>query len=141
MGTESYRLGAFLAVFGLLALWEAAAPRRRSRFNRSERWPHNLLLLGIDVAVLRILAPGASLAVAIAAEANGWGLLRELPQWMAVIAAVLVLDLVVYFQHVTFHAVPALWRLHRVHHSDLDVDLTTGSRFHPIALDIHPLAK
>jgi sterol desaturase/sphingolipid hydroxylase (fatty acid hydroxylase superfamily) len=130
------RLAAFLGIFALMALWEIAAPRRRRQFARRERWPHNLGLLVLDVAVVRLLAPGVILAVAIAGERHGWGLLNalSLPAWLAVALAVAFLDLAIYFQHVAFHAVPALWRLHRVHHTDLDFDVTTGVRFHPIEI-------
>jgi sterol desaturase/sphingolipid hydroxylase (fatty acid hydroxylase superfamily) len=119
-----------------MALWEVSAPRRRREFSRLGRWPHNIALLLIDVAVIRVVAPGVAIAVAIAGETSGWGLLNSiaLPPWLAVAAAVVFLDLVIYFQHVTFHAVPALWRLHRVHHADLDFDVTTGTRFHPLEI-------
>lgn len=130
------RLGAFLGVFALMATWEFLAPRRDRAYSRRARWPHNLALLLVDVAVLRIVAPGAAIAVAMMGEARGWGLLGSLalPSWVAVVLAVAFLDLVVYFQHVMFHAVPTLWRLHRVHHSDLDFDVTTGTRFHPVEI-------
>jgi sterol desaturase/sphingolipid hydroxylase (fatty acid hydroxylase superfamily) len=130
------RLGSFLAVFAGLALWEWLAPRRDRAFPRRARWPSNAGLLLVDVMVLRVVAPGAAIAVALAGEAHGWGLVNAagLPWWVAVPVAVALLDLAIYFQHVTFHAVPALWRLHRVHHSDLDVDATTGTRFHPIEI-------
>ena len=130
------RLGSFLAAFTIMAGWELVAPRRIPQFSRGRRWPHNIALLLVDVAVLRIAAPGAAIAIAIAGEANGWGTLNalSLPPWMAVILGVLLLDLVIYFQHVTFHAVPALWRLHRVHHADLHFDVTTGTRFHPLEI-------
>jgi len=130
------RLGAFLGVFAAVALWEALAPRRARAFARRARWPHNLGLLLVDAAVLRVVAPGAAIAVALAAEARGWGLLHalDLPAWAAIALAVVLLDLAVYFQHVLFHAVPALWRLHRVHHADLDFDVTTGTRFHPVEI-------
>ncbi len=137
------RLGAFVAIFALMALWEALAPRRRAAFPRRVRWPHNLALLAVDVAVVRVLAPGAAIAVALAAESGGWGLVNalELPAWAAIVVAVALLDLAVYFQHVMFHAVPTLWRLHRVHHADLDFDLTTGTRFHPVEILISTLIK
>lgn len=130
------RIGTFLLAFAALAAWEHAAPRRERAVPRRLRWPHNLALLAVDVAVLRVLAPGAAIAVAVAAEANGWGLLNAapMPAWAAVVASVVLLDLAIYFQHVTFHAVPLLWRLHRVHHSDLDLDVTTGTRFHPVEI-------
>jgi len=130
------RLGAFVGVFILMAAWEFLAPRRRPEFGRAARWPHNLALLAVDIAVLRVLAPGAAIAVAVAGEARGWGLLNIItpPVWIGVPLAVAFLDLVIYFQHVAFHAVPGLWRLHRVHHTDLDLDVTTGTRFHPIEI-------
>jgi sterol desaturase/sphingolipid hydroxylase (fatty acid hydroxylase superfamily) len=130
------RLGAFLGVFVLMALWEAAAPRRRRAFDRGARWPHNLALLALDAALLRIVAPGLAVAVALAGEAAGWGLIPQLglPGWAGILLAVVLLDLAVYFQHVVFHAVPALWRLHRVHHSDVDFDVTTATRFHPVEM-------
>src|SRR5687767_2839032 len=130
------RVGSFIAVFAAVALWELAAPRRSRLFARAGRWTHNLGLLLVDVAVLRLAAPGAAIAVALAAEEHGWGLLNAMPTppWAALLAAVILLDLVVYFQHVMFHAVPTLWRLHRVHHADLDFDVTTGIRFHPVEI-------
>jgi sterol desaturase/sphingolipid hydroxylase (fatty acid hydroxylase superfamily) len=130
------RLGAFIAVFCAMALWEAVAPRRRRTFARGARWPHNIGLLLVDVAVLRLLAPGAAIAVAMAGEAQGFGLMNTiaLTPWIAIPLGVVALDLALYFQHVTFHAVPVLWRLHRVHHSDLDIDVTTGTRFHPFEI-------
>jgi sterol desaturase/sphingolipid hydroxylase (fatty acid hydroxylase superfamily) len=130
------RLGFFLAIFTAMALWEMFAPRRLPRFTRKARWVPNLALLAIDVAAVRVLAPGVAISVAVAGEAQGWGLLNPLavPAWIAIPAAVALLDLVVYFQHVMFHAVPTLWRLHRVHHTDLDFDVTTGTRFHPIEI-------
>jgi sterol desaturase/sphingolipid hydroxylase (fatty acid hydroxylase superfamily) len=128
------RLGAFAGVFVLVALWEALAPRRRRRFSRAQRWPHNLGLVALNAVVLRLLAPGAALAVALAAEDGRLGLLNlpALPAWSRVVLALLLLDLAIYLQHRLFHAVPALWRLHRVHHADPDYDVTTGLRFHPI---------
>jgi len=131
------RVAAFLGVFVPVAVWEALTPRRVRRFSRSGRWPHNLGLLALNVLLLRVLAPGAAIAVAIAAEAHGWGLLAAttaLPDWAKVLAAIVALDLAVYLQHVLFHAVPVLWRLHRVHHADTDFDVTTGTRFHPIEI-------
>lgn len=137
------RLAAFAAIFAAMALWEALAPRRRRRFGRGTRWIPNLALLAIDVVVVRVLAPGAAVAVALAGEARGWGLLNAIaaPMWLAVPVAVALLDLAIYFQHVMFHAVPTLWRLHRVHHTDLDFDVTTGSRFHPVEILISTAVK
>ena len=132
----SIRFGAFLFVFFAVALWELLAPRRRQAFGRLVRWPNNLGLLLVDSVVLRVVAPGAAVAVALEGQAHGWGLLNALalPGWASVVLAIVLLDLAIYFQHVMFHAVPTLWRLHRVHHADLDYDITTGTRFHPIEI-------
>ena len=140
---EAIRLMAFLAVFAAVALWEALAPRRKRSFERRARWPHNLGLLLVDVALVRVFAPGAAIAVAMTAAGSGWGLLNALalPGWAAIAAGIALLDLAIYFQHVMFHAVPALWRLHRVHHADLDFDVTTGARFHPIEILISTAVK
>ena len=137
------RLAAFVAVFAAVALWEALAPRRKRSFERRARWPHNLGLLLVDVALVRVFAPGAAIAVAMTAAGSGWGLLNALalPGWAAIAAGIALLDLAIYFQHVMFHAVPALWRLHRVHHADLDFDVTTGARFHPIEILISTAVK
>jgi sterol desaturase/sphingolipid hydroxylase (fatty acid hydroxylase superfamily) len=138
--TEVYepmvRIGFFVGIFVLMASWEVLAPRRRPAFDRAARWPHNLALLAIDVAVLRVLAPGAAIAVAVLGEARGWGLLNVVmpPVWIGVPLAVVFIDLAIYLQHVAFHAIPGLWRLHRVHHTDLHLDVTTGTRFHPVEI-------
>ena len=137
------RLGTFLTMFVGVALWEVFAPRRKQQFERLARWPHNIGLLLVDVILLRVVAPGAAVAVALTAEAGGWGLLNAVPVpvWIAVPAGAILLDLAIYFQHVMFHAVPTLWRLHRVHHADLEFDLTTGTRFHPVEILISTAIK
>jgi sterol desaturase/sphingolipid hydroxylase (fatty acid hydroxylase superfamily) len=130
------RFAAFLGVFALVAGWEALQPRRARRFRRRERWPHNLGLLVVDGVLVRLVAPGVVIGVAMAGEAHGWGLLNAhaMPAWTKAMVAVVMLDLAIYFQHVLFHAVPVLWRLHRVHHADTDFDVTTGTRFHPFEI-------
>ena len=130
------RLTAFVGIFVLMAAWECVAPRRVRQFHRRTRWPHNIALLVVDIAVVRVFVPGVAIAVAMAGELNGWGLFNILqpPTWIGIPLAVAFLDLVIYFQHVAFHAVPTLWRLHRVHHTDLDFDVTTGTRFHPFEI-------
>jgi sterol desaturase/sphingolipid hydroxylase (fatty acid hydroxylase superfamily) len=130
------RLGAFAAVFAALAGWEALAPRRPRAISRTRRWPNNLGLAALNTVVVRFVFPTAAVGAAIIAEERGWGLLHaaDLPRWLQFIAAIVLLDLLLYAQHVMFHAVPPLWRLHRVHHADLDVDVTTGARFHPIEI-------
>jgi sterol desaturase/sphingolipid hydroxylase (fatty acid hydroxylase superfamily) len=119
-----------------MALWEALAPRRTARFSRRQRWPHNLGLLFLDALLVRLLVAGAAIAVALVGEAHAWGLMNTLamPDSAKLVLAIVLLDLVIYFQHVLFHAVPVLWRLHRVHHSDIDFDVTTGARFHPVEI-------
>ena len=137
------RLAAFVVVFGAMGAWEFTAPLRERTFGRVDRWPHNLGLLAVDVIVVRLLAPGAAIGVASVAQEGGWGLLNllSLPSWAAFAIGVALLDLVIYFQHVMFHAVPALWRLHRVHHADVDFDVTTGIRFHPLEILISTAIK
>jgi len=130
------RLGAFAGIFALMALWELVAPRRRQAIGRLWRWPSNLGVVVLDTLLVRLAFPTAAVGVALLAETRGWGLFPGLnaPPWLAVIAAVILLDLAIYLQHVLFHAVPALWRLHRMHHADLEIDVTTGARFHPIEI-------
>jgi len=98
--------------------------------------PSNLAIVAVDTALVRILLPVTAVSLALAGERRGWGLLNNLPvpSWMAVVASVVLLDVAIYLQHVMFHAVPALWRVHRMHHADLDFDVTTGARFHPIEI-------
>lgn len=130
------RLGFFAGVLAAMALWEALAPRRAQGIGRAWRWPNNLGVVVVDTIVVRLLFPTAAVGFAILAEERGWGLLNTiaLPAWSEVVIAVVVLDLVIYLQHVLFHSVPALWRLHRMHHADLEIDVTTGVRFHPIEI-------
>ena len=130
------RMGAFAAVLLVMALWEALAPRRILAYPRILRWPANLGIVIVNAALLRLAVPMAAVGLAAAASERGWGLLNQLdlPPWLALAAAVVALDLVIYIQHVLFHAVPALWRLHRMHHADLDFDVTTGARFHPLEI-------
>ena len=130
------RLGCFLGVFVLMAALEAALPRRARVAGRGRRWPSNLGLVALNSIVVRLVFPLTAMAVALASEARGIGLLPwlDLPPWAGVVIAVVLLDLAIYLQHVLFHAVPALWRLHRMHHADLDFDVTTGLRFHPVEI-------
>src|SRR5690348_8333253 len=116
------RLGCFAGVLLVMAVWEACAPRRRLALGRTGRWPGNLGLAAVNTLAVRFLVPSGVLGVAALAEENDWGLLNQLdvPGWLGVVLALLALDLTLYLQHVLFHAVPALWRLHLVHHADLD---------------------
>jgi len=130
------RLGAFAGVFAVMAVWELLTPRRRPAIGRNWRWPNNLGVMAIDVVLVRILLPITAVGLALIAEARGVGLLNliALPRWASIVISVVILDLAIYLQHVLFHAVPALWRLHRMHHADLEFDVTTGVRFHPVEI-------
>ena len=137
------RLGSFVAIFGLMGLWELLAPARERSYTRLRRWPNNLALAALNMAIVRLPFPAAGVGLAMLAELHGAGLLRllDLPAWLGVLAGVVALDLAIYFQHLLFHAVPALWRLHRVHHADPDFDVTTALRFHPIEILLSMLIK
>lgn len=130
------RLGFFIAIFALMAIWEVVAPRRSRSFSRWARWPGNLGIVVLNTLVVRALFSVAAVGLAVSVEQRGWGLLNivDLPPWLAFLLAVALLDLIIYLQHVVFHAVPVLWRLHRMHHTDLDLDVTSGARFHPIEI-------
>lgn len=144
LGNEpAVRLSIFAVVFALMALWEVLAPRRRQVIGRISRWPSNLGVVIIDTLLVRILFPTSAVGLALLAEAKGFGLFNAWPvaTWFSIIASVLLLDLAIYLQHVLFHAVPALWRLHRMHHADLEFDVTTGARFHPIEIVLSMLIK
>jgi sterol desaturase/sphingolipid hydroxylase (fatty acid hydroxylase superfamily) len=130
------RLAAFAGMFSVMALWELLAPRRPWAVGRALRWPSNLGILVADVLAVRLLLPTAAAGVALVAAERGFGLFHVigLPFWLAAPIGFLALDLVIYGQHVMFHHVPWLWRLHRMHHADLDIDVTTGVRFHPVEI-------
>jgi sterol desaturase/sphingolipid hydroxylase (fatty acid hydroxylase superfamily) len=137
------RLSFFLGVLVIMALWEFAAPRRRRDMPRLLRWSNNLALVFLDTMIVRLVLPVTAVALADAGTRSGWGLLNvyAAPAWLSFIVALAVLDLAIYLQHVMFHAVPALWRLHRMHHADLDFDVTTGLRFHPAEILLSMLLK
>lgn len=137
------RMGFFFGVFALMGIWELFAPRRALTVSKLARWANNLTLVFLNSALLRWLFPAAAIGVAATAEANNWGLfnLYDLPLWIAIAASVILMDLAIYLQHVMVHAVPMLWRLHRVHHADPDYDVTTGARFHPLEIILSMLIK
>ena len=128
------RLGAFAGILAVMMMWEWLSARRHQEIGRSRRWPSNLGIVAINTVVVRLVFPTAAVGTALLAEARGWGFFQALdaPTWLAILASVILLDLAIYLQHVLFHAVPVLWRLHRMHHADLEFDVTTGLRFHPI---------
>lgn len=133
---SNLRLAVFLGVLAAMALWEIAAPRRRRDIPRVIRWTNNLALVVVDTAILRLTFPILAVSLAAIAEERGWGLFNnfDAPVWVSIVVSMLLLDLAIYLQHVMFHAVPGLWRLHRMHHADLDFDVTTGLRFHPVEI-------
>lgn len=137
------RLGFFFGVFVLMALWEFLFPRRGQNIGRRSRWPNNMAVVVIDTVLLRLLFPAAAVGLALVAESRDLGLLNliQWPRWISIAFGVVFLDLVIYLQHVMFHAVPAFWRLHRMHHADLDIDVTTGVRFHPMEIILSMLIK
>ncbi len=130
------RVGFFFGILALMALWELRSPRRALSVAKSLRWANNLGLVFLNTALLRLVFPAAAVGFAALAHAEGWGLFNhyEIGFWLALIASVVLLDFIIWLQHVMVHAIPLLWRLHRVHHADPDYDVTTGSRFHPIEI-------
>jgi sterol desaturase/sphingolipid hydroxylase (fatty acid hydroxylase superfamily) len=137
------RLGIFLGIFTIIAAWELATPRRTLRVRKALRWTHNLALTVLNTVLVRAALPVAAIGVAAFATERGIGLfnLFDLQHLLAILLSVLALDLAIYLQHRMFHAVPLLWRLHRVHHADLDFDVTTGARFHPIEIGLSMLIR
>ena len=137
------RLGFFFGVLAAVAAWERVAPRRAPTMSRLVRWSNNLGLAALNTVIVRLLFPAAAVGLAVTATQNGWGFFNivQSPVPVAVILSIVVMDFVIYLQHVMFHAVPVLWRLHRVHHADPDYDVTTGTRFHPFEIVISMLIK
>ena len=137
------RLGFFIGIFAAVATWELMAPRRVLTASKLVRWCNNLGLVFINTLVLRLLFPVAAAGLAALAQLRGWGLFNvyPIPFPIATILAIVILDGVIYLQHVMFHAIPVLWRLHRVHHADPDYDVTTGARFHPVEIILSMLIK
>ncbi|UCH44751.1 MAG: sterol desaturase family protein [Nitrospiraceae bacterium] len=140
---ESIRLGFFFGVLIIIAIWELLSPRRKLATSKPVRWASNLGIVFIDTALVKLIFPVMAINVAFVAQENSWGLLNNiaLPYWVEVAMGVLILDCIIYLQHLMFHAVPLLWRLHMMHHADLDYDVTTGLRFHPIEIIISMVIK
>lgn len=137
MGNEAaVRFAFFFGILVIMAIWELLSPRRILNTSKKVRWMSNLGVVAVDTLVLRILFPLLAIHIAFMAQEKEWGLLHylDLPPWLSVVIGVLFLDMIIYLQHIMFHAVPAFWRLHMMHHADLDFDVTTGLRFHPIEI-------
>ena len=137
------RLGFFFSVFVVMAVLELVAPRRDLSVSRARRWGSNIGIVVLNTVVVRLLFPTAAVGVAVVAGDNGYGLFNNIaaPLPVAAVVSVLALDLLIYGQHVVMHKVPLLWRLHRMHHVDLDFDVTTGARFHPVEIVLSMLIK
>ncbi len=137
------RLSAFFGIFAVMATWEILSPRRKLLISKLQRWLNNLGLVAINTLLIRLIFPAAAVGMASYVTDHGWGLFNtvQFPIWLIVVFSVVLLDMVIYLQHVMVHAVPALWRLHRVHHADPDYDVTTGARFHPLEIILSMLIK
>ncbi|WP_447601350.1 sterol desaturase family protein [Nitrospira sp. Nam80] len=137
------RLSAFVGVLGLMAMWELKAPRRPLTTAKVQRWVTNLSIVVLDSIILRLLLAAGAVGVATLAAGRNWGVLNHVdwPIWLEIVFAVVLLDFVLYLQHVMFHAVPLFWRFHMMHHADLDCDVTTGVRFHPVEVVISMAIK
>ncbi len=139
----SIRLGVFFGIFALVVIWELLAPRRSLNTSKIVRWFNNLGITFLNPVVVRLVFPILAVGMALLAQERSWGLLNsvDLPYWLEVVVGVIVLDFVIYLQHVMFHTIPVLWRLHMMHHADLDFDVTTGLRFHPIEMVLSMVIK
>jgi sterol desaturase/sphingolipid hydroxylase (fatty acid hydroxylase superfamily) len=137
------RLGSFIGIFLIMAVLEGIIPRRKLSLSRWKRWANNIGLVVFNTVLLRVVFPTAAVGFTLFAAEQEWGFLNyySIPVLGSVIIAIVILDLAIYLQHVMFHAVPLLWRLHRVHHADLDYDVTTGARFHPVEILLSMLIK
>lgn len=138
-----FRLSFFLGIFLCMAIWERLAPRRNLTQSKFVRWINNLGLTFFNAGLVSILFSLAAVGTALLAQDKGWGLFNQIAGsiWLKGLISIFVLDLVIYTQHVVFHKVPVFWRLHRMHHIDLDIDVTTGSRFHPVEIVLSMLIK
>lgn len=137
------RLSVFIGVFTLMALLELLAPKKERALPRTKRWVTNWSLVIINSVSMRFLIPVLAVSVAQYVEQAGWGLFSfiDLPFWLECLLAIIVLDMLIYWQHVASHHLPILWRFHKVHHADRDIDVTTGARFHPIEIGLSMLYK
>jgi sterol desaturase/sphingolipid hydroxylase (fatty acid hydroxylase superfamily) len=137
------RFGVLVSTFGVMALWEIMAPLRAPDTSKGIRWSNHVMLAAINMALVRVLFPVAAVALAIYASDQSIGLFNMIwaPYALTFAAGVVLLDLTVYVFHLLFHSVPVLWRIHRVHHADLDIDVSTGVRFHPIQMVIAVIIK
>ncbi len=140
---KTIRLSFFIGTLAIMALWEIIAPKRALTVSKALRWSNNLGLVFFNSFIVRLLFPAAAVGIAVFASEHGWGLLNyySIPFALSVVISIIAMDFIIYLQHVMVHAVPVLWRLHRVHHADLDYDVTTGARFHTFEIILSMLIK
>jgi sterol desaturase/sphingolipid hydroxylase (fatty acid hydroxylase superfamily) len=144
MGNEAaIRLGCFFGIFLVMALWEVIAPRRPLTQPKTTRWLINLGITFLNTGILRLFFSAGAVGAALFAEGRDWGLFHQvgLPPVLAILLSVLLLDFIIYLQHAVFHFLPLLWRLHVMHHTDLDLDVTSGARFHPLEMLLSMVVK
>jgi len=136
-------MSAFLGILTMMALWEIRAPRRCLDLPRGPRWVANLTIVVLDSVIVRLLFAAGAVGMAVAAAERNWGVLNQLssPILLKIVLTVIALDFVLYLQHVMFHAVPLFWRFHMMHHADLNCDVTTGVRFHPVEVALSMVIK
>lgn len=140
---DNIRIALFMAFFAVIAAVEHLWPRRELTVPKRQRWQTNIGIIALDTVLVRLLIPILPVGMASFARTHGWGLfnLLPLPVWLELLLSILALDLVIYLQHRAFHRVPLLWRFHRVHHTDLDIDASTGNRFHPVEIIMSIMIK
>ncbi len=147
LSETALRLSVFIGVFLVMALLELAIPKRELTASKPRRWITNLALVGVDSVAVRLMAlvakPLVGVGAAFYAQSQGWGLfnMTDWSIWLEILVAIIILDFLIWFQHLIFHKVPILWRLHQVHHADVDIDVTTGTRFHPIEIIVSMMWK
>jgi sterol desaturase/sphingolipid hydroxylase (fatty acid hydroxylase superfamily) len=137
------RFAFFLGVFALMSTWELFAPRRTLKESKSTRWFNNLAVTTLNSFLVRLIFPAAAVGAALISSKQNWGVFNivDAPEGIAGILGIVMLDLIIYAQHVFFHRNRFFWRLHRMHHTDLDVDVTTGARFHPVEIILSMVIK
>ena len=140
---STIRLSVFIGLLVIMGLWELLAPRRAPKVSKLLRWGNNLALVFLNSFILRLIFPAAAVGMAIFVAEQGWGFFNyyDFNPLLEILIAVIVMDFIIYLQHIMVHAVPVLWRLHRVHHADIDYDVTTGLRFHPLEIILSMLIK
>lgn len=143
MSEAQIRFSIFLGALILMSALEALFPAKARTQSRARRWSTNLGLVVIDTLTIRVLFPVIAVGAALWADSRGWGILNALtlPMWVKVSLAVVILDMLIYWQHVAFHKVPVFWRLHKVHHADRDLDASSGLRFHPAEIVLSMIYK